>query len=153
MFSAVQPSRVFARGRAQDPCRQAVSRALTAKGWAISLGNDRFAGRWQVTGGAEFIGSNLVVKLLQLGFHVRVLDDLSTGDAGYLNVSDPRVELQVGTFVASRTVNSHGRRGLRLSPCSYEQSEAFLDRPCEWHIMRGRNAIGTGNVLQAAKAA
>ena len=33
-----------------------------------------------LTGGAGFLGSNLVPKLLQLGHHVIVLDDLSTGN-------------------------------------------------------------------------
>ena len=40
--------------------------------------------RWQecrvlVTGGASFIGSNLVDKLVKLGADVTIVDDLSTG--------------------------------------------------------------------------
>ena len=35
--------------------------------------------RFLVTGGAGFIGSNIVEKLLGMGYFVRVLDNLSTG--------------------------------------------------------------------------
>ncbi|MSU55010.1 MAG: NAD-dependent epimerase/dehydratase family protein [Candidatus Taylorbacteria bacterium] len=42
-----------------------------------------------VTGGAGFIGSNTVELLCDLGFHVRVIDDLSFG---YRDFVDPRAE-------------------------------------------------------------
>ena len=32
-----------------------------------------------VTGGAGFIGSNIAMKLLEMGFEVSILDDLSSG--------------------------------------------------------------------------
>ena len=35
--------------------------------------------RYLVTGGAGFLGSNLCRKLLEAGYHVLCLDDLSTG--------------------------------------------------------------------------
>ena len=42
---------------------------------------------------AGFIGSNLVDELLSLGYWVRVLDNLSTGDLRYVPVDHPRLQL------------------------------------------------------------
>ena len=51
-----------------------------------------FDSRWKecrvlVTGGASFIGSNLVDKLVKLGADVTVVDDLSAGKLENLNDS------------------------------------------------------------------
>lgn len=54
-----------------------------------------------VTGGAGFIGSHLVNRLLAAGHHVRVLDDLSTGRRE--NLSD-RAELIIGCVSDPGTV-------------------------------------------------
>lgn len=49
-----------------------------------------------VTGGAGFIGSNLCEALLEMGYAVRCLDDLSTGS--YENI-EPFTKLQKFTFI------------------------------------------------------
>lgn len=52
-----------------------------------------------VTGGASFIGSHLVDRLVSLGAQVRVADDLSSGRFENLSSSIERVELLVGDLL------------------------------------------------------
>jgi UDP-glucose 4-epimerase len=56
--------------------------------------------RCLVTGGAGFIGSHLVERLLELGHHVTILDDLSTGARPNLErvAAHPQCELRVGSI-------------------------------------------------------
>ena len=56
--------------------------------------------RCLVTGGAGFIGSHLVERLLELGHQVKILDDLSTGARDNLErvAVHPRCELRVGSI-------------------------------------------------------
>ncbi len=57
-----------------------------------------------VTGGAGFIGSHLVERLVQLGAKVRVLDDFSTGKRGNIAHLLERVELVEGSLTDVATV-------------------------------------------------
>src|SRR5213593_887989 len=52
--------------------------------------------RCLVTGGAGFIGSHLVERLIALGHHVRVVDNLSTGDEANLAGSLSEIEFFQG---------------------------------------------------------
>jgi len=54
------------------------------------------AERVLVTGGAGFIGSHVVERLVQLGYSVRVLDDLSSGCLSNLSFVADSVEFVRG---------------------------------------------------------
>ena len=103
-----------------------------------------------VTGGAGFIGSHLVERLLAEGRHVRVLDDLSSGRREFLP-AHARLELLVGDVrdpamltraMAGAEVVFH-QGALRSVPKSVEDPWAYHDV----------NATGTMRLLLAARAA
>ena len=54
--------------------------------------------RYLVTGGAGFIGSNMVDELLRRGHHVVVLDDLSTGKEANLAHVRGKIDFRAGTI-------------------------------------------------------
>ncbi|MGH7200651.1 MAG: NAD-dependent epimerase/dehydratase family protein [Planctomycetaceae bacterium] len=56
--------------------------------------------RCLVTGGAGFIGSHLTERLLELGHHVTVLDNLTTGNAANLRrvEAHPKFRLRIGSI-------------------------------------------------------
>jgi UDP-glucose 4-epimerase len=58
-----------------------------------------------VTGGAGFIGSHLVERLIDEGWRVRVLDDLSTGKLDNLSAVLHRIELQRGSITEAATAS------------------------------------------------
>ncbi len=59
-----------------------------------------------VTGGAGFIGSHLVTRLLELGAQVRVLDDLSTGRRENLTAVASRIDFREGSLTHRGHVHS-----------------------------------------------
>ncbi|MGN6727845.1 MAG: NAD-dependent epimerase/dehydratase family protein [Tepidisphaeraceae bacterium] len=63
--------------------------------------------RYLITGGAGFIGSHLVERLLTAGHEVAVLDDLSTGRVSNLSkvIDHPRLQIIRDTIASERTVD------------------------------------------------
>ena len=99
-----------------------------------------------ITGGAGFIGSNLVDALLARGYAVRVLDNLSTGKRSNLP-DDSRLELIVGDVADAACVRQalQGCRAVvHLAAVAWVQ--ASVDDPLGSHQS---NLIGTLNVCEA----
>lgn len=103
-----------------------------------------------VTGGAGFIGSNLVDLLLAQGHSVRILDNLSTGKQANLP-SDPRVEFIKGDVADVQLV----RRAVQgcqavVHLAAVASVQASVEDPVGTHQS---NLIGTLNICEAMREA
>ena len=104
-----------------------------------------------VTGGAGFIGSNLCEAILNMGYKVRCLDDLSTGKIENVNMfsDNPRYEFMKGDIKDLDTC---------LKACEgvdYVMNEAAwgsVPRSIEMPLFYCANNIqGTLNMMEAAR--
>lgn len=101
-----------------------------------------------MTGGAGFIGANLVRLLLKYGYELTVFDDLSVGRPEYL--AELPVEFIKGDILDCAAVNEAvvGRTGVVHLAAQTGVPGSLLDprRDCE------TNVIGTLNLLEACRA-
>ena len=97
-----------------------------------------------VTGGAGFIGSNLVDALVQRGDEVVVVDDLSSGTRGHVNAAATFVEgdIRAGIDAAGADVVFH--------LAAQADVQTSMRRP---DYDAAVNVVGTVQVLEAARAA
>lgn len=103
-----------------------------------------------VTGGAGFIGSNLVDALLARGYSVRVLDNLSTGKRSNLPADD-RVELIEGDVADAQVVRSALQGCAAVVHLAAVASvQASVEDPVGTHRS---NLIGTLNLCEAMREA
>ena len=102
-----------------------------------------------VTGGCGFIGSNLVPMLLERGYRVRVLDNLSVGSAEALDGLE--VDLQVGDIRDPQTVAEavQGVDGVVHLAAHTSVIDSQHDPLLDFEI----NARGTLNLLEACRQA
>lgn len=104
-----------------------------------------------VTGGAGFIGSNIVEELVRRGERVRVLDDFSTGKHENLAPFVEHIELLEGTLLDVAAV----RRAVQgvdyvLHQAALPSVQRSIEDPLTTHTT---NATGTLNLLLAARDA
>jgi nucleoside-diphosphate-sugar epimerase len=107
--------------------------------------------RYLVTGGAGFIGSNIVDELLKRGQEVVVLDDLSTGKEANLAAVRDKIALHIGTITDLAAVQS-ACKGVHyvIHLAARTSVPRSVLNPLESNHV---NIYGTLNVLVAARDA
>ena len=105
-----------------------------------------------VTGGAGFIGSHLVDRLLELEAEVVVVDDFSTGHERNLALhsGNNRLRVQRGDVLDEPLMNQLAKGAQYVFHMATRGVRMSLKRPT---IVHDVNATGTLNVLKAAAAA
>jgi len=102
-----------------------------------------------VTGGAGFIGSHLVESLLDQGWQVRVLDDLSTGKLANLAAVQDRIEFMQGSITDAGAVQKAVRDcEVVFHLAALPSVTRSVEAPLESHHI---TATGTLTVLDAAR--
>lgn len=106
---------------------------------------------WLVTGGAGFIGSNIVEELLRRGCRVRVFDNFSTGKKENLDTFAGKLELVKGDLREPGDLRD-AMRGVTyvLHQAAFRSVPKSVDNPRAAH---DNNATGTLNALMAAREA
>ncbi len=104
-----------------------------------------------VTGGAGFIGSNLCEAILDLGYRVRCLDDLSTGSQKNVDLflSNPNYEFIKGDIKDFDTcVNACKGVDFVLNQAAWGSVPRSIEMPL---FYCANNITGTLNMLEAAR--
>lgn len=102
-----------------------------------------------VTGGAGFIGSHIVLKLVDLGAQVTVLDNLSTGSKSNLDPALKEITFMEGDITDLKTCFSAAHNKDIIFHLAADVSvPASLENP--YHCYQ-TNVTGTLNVLEAAR--
>ncbi len=102
-----------------------------------------------VTGGAGFIGSTVVDAYINAGHTVAVIDNLSTGQRGYLNPAAAFHELDIRDPAIHQIVASFGPDVINHHAAQVSVAASITDPATDASV----NILGTLNVLEAARKA
>jgi UDP-glucose 4-epimerase len=105
--------------------------------------------RYLVTGGAGFIGSHLVERLLKYGHYVTVLDDLSTGSYQNLDlvINNDRLNFEIGSVQDASVFGALGDFDAIIHLAASVGVFNVMNDPVK---TIDNNVVGTKNVLEAA---
>ena len=107
--------------------------------------------RCLVTGGAGFIGSNLVDRLIDDGHEVIIIDDLSTGKKENINEKAIWNDMNIGLETAvPYMVNIMKDVDVVFHLAALARVQPSIEEPLEYHKV---NVNGTHNLLVAARDA
>ena len=101
-----------------------------------------------VTGGAGFIGSNLVDALIEQGCRVRVLDNFATGRREHVNPAAELIEADIRGLAS--IAKAFDGVNCVFHTAALPRVPLSIEKPIETHMT---NAVGTLNVLVAARDA
>mmetsp|Transcript_51245 Transcript_51245/g.141846 ORF Transcript_51245/g.141846 Transcript_51245/m.141846 type:complete len:779 (-) Transcript_51245:171-2507(-) len=135
------------KGDGTDPCRNVTVDARRGRPLPAPARGELVL----ITGGSGFIGSHLTTRLLELGYSVRVFDNLETGNLLYLELRAPRLEFYYGDIldIEALRVAMVGVKGIFHLGAASKVLPSLKD-PAMATFNYERNAIGTSRVLQAA---
>lgn len=103
-----------------------------------------------MTGGAGYIGAHVVRSLQQQGMTPVVLDDLSSGLAGFVPAGVPFVRADINdTAAVTATLRDHGCVGV-IHVAGFKYAGVSVQRPLHTYT---QNVTGTASVLAAMEAA
>lgn len=101
---------------------------------------------WLVTGGAGYIGAHVVRALQSRGLAPVVLDNLSSGIAGFVPDGVPFVEADIlDTATVADTLREHACAGV-IHVAGFKYAGVSVQRPLHTYA---QNVQGTASVLQA----
>lgn len=105
--------------------------------------------KFVVTGGAGFIGKNIVKNLLKLGHSVHVIDNLRSGKKENLEEISKKIEFHEIDILDFEGLNNISKNcnGIFHQASLVDVQESF-QKPKEYHLV---NVEGTKNILDVAK--
>lgn len=106
-----------------------------------------------VTGGAGFIGSSTVELLVSLGYHVRIMDNLETGNILYVPLDHPNVEFLFGDINSKFDLETamNGVSGVIHLAAASKVAPSLKDpKMATFNVVQ--NSVGTANVLEVANS-